>query len=82
MTKADVSTIKKIIGNEYTTYFVSKTRKLRIRVYSYINNDRNEEERTNAIFGLIDKIKNTPFTVSIEERTYQGFIHDTIVIVE
>ena len=82
MTKADVKDLKSRLTGKYTTYFSSKTGELSVRVWSYINNSNDVKKESEAINNFMEMVKDTPYNYEIKHRTYQGFIHDTCVIVK
>lgn len=82
MTKAQAAEIKKIINQDrrYTTYYSSKNETLSIRVYRYINNDYDAEMEKTAIQKVLEKVQDQGYKFEIKHRTYQGFIHETDII--
>ena len=82
MTKQEANVFKKNHCKAYTTYFSAKAGTMSVRVYSYINNAYNEEEERKALSAFYNETKAEPFSYEIKRRTYQGFIHDTCVIVK
>lgn len=86
MTKELAKEIKKAINAEkrYTTYFNNKTEELRVRVHTYNNfkNENTDEEIKNNICKLLNKIDKAGLRprYRIDNKTYQGFIHDTLVV--
>lgn len=82
MTKGEVKNIKALLNGKYTSYYSSKTESLSVRVYSYINNSFNPDEEKKEIDNFMELIKNSTFSTEVLHRTYQGFIHDTCIIVK
>lgn len=84
MTKAEAKDIKNKFNTNkrYTTYFSSKTGELSVRVWSYINNNNDEKRENEEISKFMEMVKDTPYKLEIKNRTYQGFIHDTCVIIK
>lgn len=84
MTKAEAKDIKNKfnINKMYTTYFSSKTGELSVRVWSYVNNNNDEKRENEEIYKFMEMVKDTPYKFEIKHRTYQGFIHDTCVIIK
>lgn len=81
MTKAQAMEIKKVIGATYKTYFQSKSGTMSVRVYSYINSSYNHDEETAKIEKLTKMIEQFSVPFAVKKRTYQGFIHDTDIII-
>lgn len=82
MDKVQATALRKQINQNkrYPTYYSSKTGKMSVRVYTYINNEYSEPAEKNAINKLLSLV--TWEKYSIKHRTYQGFIHDTDIIFE
>ena len=82
MTKAESKKVKSLInteGDKYTATHSDKTGLLSIRVYTYINNNYDPEREAEAIEKLVGKLGGMEYQV--KRRTYQGFIHDTDIII-
>ena len=81
MTKQQAGEIKKAIKG-YPVYFQSKTGKLRVRVYTYINDAYDKECEAKGIVELLNRVSKSGFRskYDIEHKTYQGFIHDTLIV--
>ncbi len=81
MTATEAKAFKKLLGTAYKTYYSSKTESMSVKVYSYINNEYDAEREKSRVDKFMNLIKNTAFSTEIIHRTYQGFIHDTCIIV-
>lgn len=82
MTKEQAEKIKKVINKDrhYTTNFQKKTGELRVRVYTYTDaKDYDPEVEKERIKLVVDKFDTLLYR--IDRRTYQGFIHDTSVVI-
>lgn len=82
MTKEQAEKIKKVINKDrhYTTNFQKKTGELRVRVYTYTDiKDYDPEIEEERIKSVVDKFDTLLYR--IDHRTYQGFIHDTSVVI-
>lgn len=81
MTKYEANEIKKFIKG-YPVYFQSKTGKLRVRAYTYINYSYDKALELERICELLNILSCNGLRpkYEIEHKTYQGFIHDTLVV--
>ena len=81
MTKQEASEIKKAI-KDYSVYFQTKIGKLRVRVYTYINNAYDKETEVKNIAELLNRVSKSGLRpkYEIDHKTYQGFIHDTFIV--
>ena len=81
MTKQEANEIKKAIKG-YTVYFQSKTGKLRVRVYTYINDAYDKECEHKRIVELLNRVSKNGYRpkYEIDHKTYQCFIHDTDIV--
>lgn len=82
MTKQEANEIKKGLKGDYTVYFQSKTGKLRVRAYTYCNNNYDKDIEQKNIIKLLNRVSadgHRPI-YEIEHKTYQGFIHDTCIV--
>lgn len=83
MTKAEAKVIKELVkGSFHHNYYGSKTESMSCRVYTYINDDYDAEFERDRISKFMELIKDTGLSTEVIHRTYQGFIHDTCVIVK
>lgn len=82
MTKQEANEIKKVLNSKYTIYFQSKSGKLRVRVYTYLNNDYEKEYEQKSIIEILNKLSANGYRpkYEIDRKTYQGFIHHTDVV--
>lgn len=82
MTRSEVTEFKKALIGRYTSYYSKANESLSVRVYSYINNSYDPETEDKAVKEFKELIKDKSYKTEIKHRTYQGFIHDTCVIVK
>lgn len=82
MTVQEANEIKKVLNGKYTVYFQSKQGKLRVRVYTYLNNDYKKSDEWGSILELLSKLSENGYRpkYGLDHKTYQGFIHHTDIV--
>lgn len=86
MKKAEINKIKKVINQDkhYTTYYKSEAEELRIMVYSYgdCGSKYDETKEKESIIYLLNKLSSNGLRPKyrIDHKTYQGFLHNTYLV--